>query len=294
MVTENSKKEESSTFSWRSLFWAEPTRSTVHKKSNKEDEYSAKSAISCPVVGTSDNEAVCPMGYGKQGSNGGTDAMECPVSEEARNVWLAAGRKAAERRAVKQNEECSSDSLSDMENPALGPNEAPLNADLSNKREISSIPRTGKDENWVYPSQQQFFRAMKRKQWEPEAQDMKAVVPLHNMVNEVAWNYIKYWEQGQGGEKCGGIKLTSFKGNSHKLTPRAFLGHYIFGKDLPFDRHDWTIDRCGKRVDYVIDFYSKMPDKDSSSTEPTFFLDVRPKLNTFEGVRLRVVKAFEN
>ena len=24
----------------------------------------------------------------------------------------------------------------------------------------------------------------------------------------------------------------------------------------PFDRHDWTVDRCGKEVRYIIDYYS--------------------------------------
>ena len=24
---------------------------------------------------------------------------------------------------------------------------------------------------------------------------------------------------------------------------------------MPFDRHDWYVDRCGKEVRYVIDFY---------------------------------------
>lgn len=28
-----------------------------------------------------------------------------------------------------------------------------------------------------------------------------------------------------------------------------------FGSDPPFDRHDWYVDRCGKEVRYVIDFY---------------------------------------
>lgn len=27
------------------------------------------------------------------------------------------------------------------------------------------------------------------------------------------------------------------------------------GKQLPFDRHDWWVDRCGEEVRYVIDFY---------------------------------------
>jgi hypothetical protein len=25
--------------------------------------------------------------------------------------------------------------------------------------------------------------------------------------------------------------------------------------ELPFDRHDWVVDRCGQEVRYVIDFY---------------------------------------
>jgi cytochrome c heme-lyase len=27
------------------------------------------------------------------------------------------------------------------------------------------------------------------------------------------------------------------------------------GGAVPFDRHDWIVDRCGKEVRYVIDFY---------------------------------------
>lgn len=27
------------------------------------------------------------------------------------------------------------------------------------------------------------------------------------------------------------------------------------GGPLPFDRHDWYVDRCGTEVRYVIDFY---------------------------------------
>jgi len=30
----------------------------------------------------------------------------------------------------------------------------------------------------------------------------------------------------------------------------------MFGRyQLPFDRHDWVIDRCGKQVRYIIDYY---------------------------------------
>lgn len=26
--------------------------------------------------------------------------------------------------------------------------------------------------------------------------------------------------------------------------------------NLPFDRHDWYVDRCGKEVRYIIDYYA--------------------------------------
>ena len=30
----------------------------------------------------------------------------------------------------------------------------------------------------------------------------------------------------------------------------------LFRTPLPYDRHDWTVDRCGKEVEYVIDYYA--------------------------------------
>lgn len=182
--------------------------------------------------------------------------------------------------------ECTSDNL---DQSLETPSNATLGEGLSLEREISSIPRTSENGNWVYPSEKQFFNAMKRKNWEPEEKDMKTVVPLHNQVNEIAWRYIQQWERGQGGDKCGGIKLSSFKGDAKKITPRAAINHYIFGKELPFDRHDWKVNRCGVEIDYVIDFYTT---KVNEGEEPRFFLDVRPKLNTFEGIRMRIFRAF--
>ena len=53
----------------------------------------------------------------------------------------------------------------------------------------------------------------------------------------------------------------------------------------PFDRHDWTVDRCGKQVDYVIDFYSGQGNEKMDG-KINFYLDVRPKL-TVEGAKMR-------
>jgi cytochrome c heme-lyase len=72
----------------------------------------------------------------------------------------------------------------------------------------------------------------------------------------------------------------------------------LLGYQKPFDRHDWVVERCdGERVEYVIDFYQgKSSGTDAGAAGLTanagagklsFYLDVRPKLNTFEGWRMR-------
>lgn len=84
--------------------------------------------------------------------------------------------------------------------------------------------------------------------------------------------------------RCGGPKLVSFSGDSKKLTPKARL-YVLLGYHAPFDRHDWTIDRCGKKIDYVIDFYSGKRDPKNPGI-PSFYLDVRPKVSV-EGAWMR-------
>lgn len=187
---------------------------------------------------------------------------------------------------------------------------------LSTDREISTIPRalnttdpstlnsaekaalpannehdTGHDKatgNWVYPSQEMFFNAMSRKGHSPDGKDMDTIVPIHNAVNEKAWSKIKDWERGRGSEECGGPRLVSFAGDSKALTLRA-RWKTLVGYEAPFDRHDWVVDRCGKRVEYVIDFYAGAKGKQLGV--PSFYLDVRPKLNSWEAVKTRAMFA---
>ncbi|KAG5342205.1 hypothetical protein C0989_004517 [Termitomyces sp. Mn162] len=162
-------------------------------------------------------------------------------------------------------------------------------APLSTERETSSIPRPN-DGNWVYPSEAQFFAAMARKNHNPQAADMKTIVPIHNAVNERAWTEILKWEAGRGGEACGGIKLVNFQGKPNERSPKA-RWKTLLGYSAPFDRHDWIVDRCGVRTRYIIDFYTGhsqgTPDKNLS-----FYLDVRPALDSWEGVKMRVQHFF--
>ena len=55
----------------------------------------------------------------------------------------------------------------------------------------------------------------------------------------------------------------------------------LYSVQAPFDRHDWFIDRCGKEVRYVIDYYEGHPEADGS---PTMHADVRPALDSMESV----------
>ena len=137
-----------------------------------------------------------------------SSSEKCPVDHSARATW--GGVLPSE-----PSEGCPASSSS-----SNGPRSPDVPSTLPTDREVSSIPR--KDgENWVYPSQAQFFAAMARKQHNPRESDMKVVVPIHNAVNERAWKEVMEWENGQGGEICGGVKLVSFKGRPRDLSPKA-------------------------------------------------------------------------
>jgi cytochrome c heme-lyase len=125
---------------------------------------------------------------------------------------------------------------------------------------------------------------MARKNHNPQAPDMKSIVPIHNAVNERAWAEVMKWEAGRGGEKCGGVKLVTFKG---KPTERSIKARFntLIGYSPPFDRHDWVVDRCGSRVRYIIDFYTG---RSAPGQMPSFYLDVRPALDNWEGVMMRL------
>ncbi|KAG6832708.1 hypothetical protein H0H92_012280 [Tricholoma furcatifolium] len=128
---------------------------------------------------------------------------------------------------------------------------------------------------------------MARKNHNPQAADMKTIVPIHNAVNERAWTEILKWEAGRGGEVCGGVKLVNFQGKPTERSPRA-RWKMLLGYAAPFDRHDWIVDRCGVRTRYIIDFYSGHTSGSSTNNNLSFYLDVRPALDNWEGVKMRV------
>lgn len=70
----------------------------------------------------------------------------------------------------------------------------------------------------------------------------------------------------------------------------------------PFDTHRWLVNRCGTEVTYIIDFYTgsskRLPLPPGATEEDramagmgmdlSFFLDVRPAVNGWEGLKMRL------
>lgn len=161
---------------------------------------------------------------------------------------------------------------------------------LSVDRESSSIPKGGTDETWTYPSPQQFFNALKRKGKADDVNEdeMDIVVQIHNQMNERTWREVLEWEKRFHCD-CDQVKLARFEGKPDKLSPTARL-HTWTGGEPPFDRHDWTLDRCGKEVRYVIDYYYRDPA--SNPEGERINIHVRPALDSFSSAydrfRMRV------
>lgn len=107
----------------------------------------------------------------------------------------------------------------------------------------------------MYPSPQQFYHALLRRNKEAEAGTMDSVVFAHNVTNERSWQKVMEWERLH--EKvCADPSLIRFVGRSEDLSWGAWWSSRYSYRGAPFDRHDWFVDRCGlKTVRYVIDYY---------------------------------------
>lgn len=159
---------------------------------------------------------------------------------------------------------------------------------LSKERQLSTIPKAivkeGESPYWMYPSAQMFWNAMLRKGWrwkdeDVSEKDMNDIIKIHNANNEQAWQEVLKWEALHANE-CTDPRLKSFGGKASDYSPRARI-RQLLGYELPFDRHDWIVDRCGKEVRYVIDYY------DGGKVDSKFnfaLLDVRPAMDSFENV----------
>lgn len=167
-----------------------------------------------------------------------------------------------------------------------------------------------KDDLWEYPSPQQFYNALVRKNWETPEESIEMMVNIHNWMNEAAWQQVRLWEEKHnGGDRS---TLASFEGRPQDLSPKArynLMLAKIFPNSYhslkPFDRHDWMVHRpvvsspnsssytapsstqAYSIHRYVIDYYA-LPD--DAEGNPVFSLDVRPALDSAPAVQERLTE----
>ncbi|XP_031617956.1 cytochrome c-type heme lyase [Contarinia nasturtii] len=219
------------------------------------------------------NKSVSPD-HSKFDMKSGTPPPECPMHQKP------AQPSANECPVIHNNDDINPYNMMPPANQNPAPDQPfPLPTD----RQVSSIPKATENntkEFWVYPSQQMFWNAMLRKGWQWKKDDLKPndmdnIIKIHNANNEQAWQEVLKWEALHAKE-CGNPRLKSFGGKAKDFSPRAKIRHWM-GYDLPFDRHDWIVDRCGKDVRYIIDYY------DGGATDENYkfaLLDVRPALDS--------------
>jgi cytochrome c heme-lyase len=156
---------------------------------------------------------------------------------------------------------------------------------ISTARQPSTIPKSGASGTWTYPSPQMFYNSLVRKGKAEDCspEDMHTVVSVHNSMNEDTWRRVVTWEKLHANE-CRNPMLLRFLGRPDDLSPLAFVRKCVTG-ETPFDRHDWYVDRNGKQVRYVIDYYFH---EDKAGTPGQFDLVVRPAADDLESVMDRV------
>ena len=193
------------------------------------------------------------------------------------------------------------------------------------------IPSTGRGNDisgqyWLNPSANQLERALKRKNKPIEHEDSISVSTVHAYVTEQTWNEIMRYESFHF-NKCtkNNIKLAKFEGKDGIFSPKARIFNKLFNNPLPYDRHDWTVDRCGKEIQYVIDYYAipyRIPSDNSINNSTSnddnndnnndtqysdkydefvndpniqfmYTIDARPKINSFGNIFDRIKMSYK-
>jgi len=270
------------------------TKSVSYQQPQKSTSPKDQIPTECPMHQENVSKTVpppeCPMHQEKVMS---TIPPECPMHQE-NSVGMQNNLEIPSECPMHQDVSKSPTSENDINplNMMPPPNQCPAPDQpflLSTDREKSNIPKAtedGSNETWTYPSEQMFWNAMLRKGWrwkddDPNPDDMTSIIKIHNANNEQAWREVLKWEAFHCKECPSGPRLKKFGGKAKEFSPRARIRNWM-GYELPFDRHDWIVDRCGKDVRYIIDYYDG-GQVDMSTYEFTL-LDVRPAFDSFEAV----------
>ncbi|GFR43945.1 hypothetical protein Agub_g5084 [Astrephomene gubernaculifera] len=222
------------------------------------------------------------------------DAASCPVNPKYKNpaVYNVYGQRINDPNSQSPKSPLASiqgaDMLDPKNNMPLEPNQLPCPGQrkpLSTERVASNIPKGGTESTWLFPSPQMVFNALRRKGKGEDISedDMDGFIAAHNSMNEATWQRVMQWETLHR-QECDYPTLLRFQGKPHDLSPLAWVRN-VLGGPAPFDRHDWIIDRCGREVRYIIDFYFY---DDKAGTPQAFEIVARPALDSVDAALDRV------
>ena len=269
-----------------------------------ESKYSPRNAkvseSSCPV--RSESRARTPSSSSASKKEDPCESA-CPVRTKKENSSSAAYKNPDVYNVYNQKLDPKNNMPSNANQKPSTDQTVPLVRD----RVKSTIPKGGTDnDTWQYPSPQMFWNALVRKEKQEGAneEDIDSVVAVHNNMNENTWKQVLVWEGLQGSDPKDGTccipgsepKLLRFLGRPDDLSPRAYLKS-LFGYPKPFDRHDWFVDRGGKEVRYIIDYYhdERYEGKDQkpihmhdTKSVKSIIVEVRPAIDSIEAILNRV------
>lgn len=179
--------------------------------------------------------------------------------------------------------------------PAIDPTQ-PKIMEIGDEQPGTPIPSSGRGNSddgthWVNPSANQLFRALKRKNKPIHSGDARNVADVHAVVTDMSWDCVMEYENLH--PECKEPTLARFFGMYGILSWKSKLLKFRTGIE-PFDRHDWVVDRCGKEVRYIIDYYSvEVPNPNDPTGDPeiVYSIDARPAL-TLAGIVDRAHLAF--
>uniref|UniRef100_A0A7S3Y2G6 Holocytochrome c-type synthase n=1 Tax=Heterosigma akashiwo TaxID=2829 RepID=A0A7S3Y2G6_HETAK len=238
----------------------------------------------------------CPVDH-ERNNNSDSDSSKCPVKDEkARSGFVNSMAKQKYTNPNVYN--VYSQKIDPTNNMPAKPDQEMVEGQqipLSTERVQSNIPKGGTDSTWLYPSPQMFYNSLARKNklGEMAPEDAGVVVAIHNNMNENTWGKVLEWERLHESEYAGRAgaepHLLRFLGRPHDLSPKAMFRR-LLGFPEPFDRHDWVVDRGGKEVRYVIDYYhdealseqDKTPGLTDKDSVKSILVDVRPALDSVE------------
>jgi len=303
---------------------------TQHTYQNQSQDPSA-AKLECPVKhdGNMKNMPANHQHYlyqqqqqqNKNSASASAAPSECPVKHGGPTAAPGASNNNTVQYNIYGQEVDPKNMMPSLTNQKVYPEQ---NTSLSVERKKSTIPKgsvnkdgtpvseednSNNNSSWLYPSEQMFYNALKRKaKFDNELIDkeeyIKAVVAIHNGVNERTWKKILKWERTLHGDECKTPKLLRFQGKPRDWSYKAQIKYYMAGYPKPFDRHDWIVDRCGKKQQrYIIDYYYNDEDdkkqqttkderievnKDGFMVPRKVKIDARPAVDDFEAFMDRV------